>query len=62
MKDKELSQLIKISYEQVGLKGRDAARIYHAVVELDTRERLWRNRAQDAGWLPPTPLAVGDEG
>lgn len=35
MKKSELRKLIKISYEQVALQGRDVARIYLAVVELD---------------------------
>jgi hypothetical protein len=50
MKASELTKLIKISYDQVGRMGRDAARIYHAVVELDGQVMMWRKRALDAGW------------
>lgn len=50
MKAKELLQLIKTSYDQVGLRGKETARIYHAVVELDGQVRMWKKRAEDAGW------------
>ena len=35
MKKSELDKLVKVSYDQVARWGRDAARIYHAVVALD---------------------------
>lgn len=35
MRDKELQELVKASYTNVAIKGRDTARIYHAVVKLD---------------------------
>lgn len=56
MKSKELIGLIKTSYHQVGLRGKETARIYHAMVELDGQVRMWRKRAEDLGWtdaLPP---------
>ncbi len=52
MKRKELQNLISISYRQVALNGRDAARIYHAVVELDGQVLEWKKRAIAAGWVP----------
>lgn len=60
MKASELLKLIKVSYDQVGRWGRDAARIYHCVVELDGQVRMWKKRAIDLGWVeeeekPPAP-------
>lgn len=37
MKQAELSQLIKTAIEQVAKNGRDAARVYHAIVALDRK-------------------------
>lgn len=50
MKSQELLKLIRISYDQVGLLGRETARIYHAMVELDGQVRMWKKRAIDLGW------------
>lgn len=47
--------MIRVSYDQVGKFGRDAARIYHAVVELDGQVRMWRKRAVDLGWVEEVP-------
>lgn len=58
MKNSELVKLIKIAYDHVGKLGRDAARIYVAVVELDGQVRMWKKRALDLGWTVdtvPTP-------
>lgn len=35
MKSDELNQLVKVAIEQVARNGRDAARVYHAIVKLD---------------------------
>jgi hypothetical protein len=53
----ELLNMIKVSYDQVGKWGRDSARIYHAVVELDGQVRMWRKRAVDLGWVVEEPTA-----
>ncbi len=50
MKTRELANLVKVAYDQVGRFGRDAARIYHAVVELDGQVRTWKKRAENLGW------------
>lgn len=50
VKRKELTTLIKTAYDHVGKLGRDAARIYVAVVELDGQVRTWKKRAEDLGW------------
>lgn len=57
MKNSELIKLIKIAYDHVGKLGRDAARIYVAVVELDGQVKMWKKRALDLGWTAATPPA-----
>lgn len=61
MKAKELRELTKISYHQVAVNGRDAARIYHAVVELDGQALMWKKRALDLGWTEDTVIAKEPE-
>ena len=53
MKRSELNDQIQNAIRQVAVNGRDAARVYHAIVRLDEESRMWRSRAQDAGWCPP---------
>ncbi len=54
MRGEELYTLIRVAYDHVGKFGRDSARIYRAVVELDAHVRMWRKRAEDLGWVDDT--------
>jgi hypothetical protein len=61
VKSEELSRLVRLSYDHVGKNGRDSARIYCAVVELDGQVLMWRKRAYDLGWQDlPTGGPVDD--
>lgn len=53
MTGEELYRLIKLSYDHVGKYGREGARIYRAVVELDGLFRMWKKRAEDLGYREP---------
>ena len=47
MKAEELAKLVKRSIEVVAVHGRDAARIYHVVVELDSQVIALRKQVKD---------------
>lgn len=46
MRQEELDRLVKTSYEIVALQGSDAARVYHAIVELDMMLIKLKKRAE----------------
>ena len=60
MKASELERLTKTSYDHVGLYGRDAARIYVAVVELDGQVRMWKKRAIDSGCVEDVEMPAAE--
>lgn len=56
MRADELYRLTLLSYDHVAKNGRDAARIYCAVVELDRQAQVWRKRAIALGWTDPAEV------
>jgi hypothetical protein len=60
VKSSELLKLVKFSYDHVGKLGRDAGRIYVAVVELDGQVRTWKARAEKLGWTDEVPAPQPD--
>lgn len=50
MKAKDLYDITMVAFNQVGMYGKDAAKVYRAIVELDRQVALWKARAKELGW------------